>query len=191
MRLRGLLTLLSLCGSAALAVDGIDLLANGIGGDVHAPDGSGWSIEDGVLVPARGPDRGYLVTTRPFANTEITLGFFPEAGTNSGVFLRCQDPGTITPQDCYEFNIWDAHPRQEWRTGAIVTIASPVARVDTEDRWNTLRIRADGNRLQVWVNDTLTNDIEDDKLADGFIAFQYGGDNGLVKFRDIRVVELP
>ena len=36
-----------------------------------------------------------------------------------------------------------------------------------------------------------SKDIEDEKLSDGFIAFQYGGANGMVRFRNIRIDELP
>jgi len=176
--------------SAAIAADdGLDPLANGIGADVTA--GSGWSINEGVLTPERGEDRSYVVTNVRFDNAEITLEFNPEAGTNSGVFARCQDPEAITPESCYEFNIWDAHPNQDRRTGAIVMLSPPTAMVGTEDQWNFMRIRLEGTRLQVWVNDTLTNDITHDQLSEGHIAFQYGGDNGMVLFRNISIKELP
>ena len=169
----------------------VDPLAHGLGGAMRAMPGAGWSIEEGMLVPERSEDHGYVVTTARYANVEITFEFYPEADTNSGVFARCQDPENINPVDCYEFNIWDAHPNQQFRTGAVVTLAPPVAIVETEDRWNAMRVRVEGHRLRVWVNGTLTNDIEDEKLSDGFIAFQYGGANGMVRFRNIRIDELP
>ncbi len=169
--------------------DGLDPLASGIGTDLKA--GSGWSINDGELTPERGENRVYAVTSARFDNAEITLEFNPEAGTNSGVFARCQNPEAITPQTCYEFNIWDAHPNQERRTGAIVLLSPPTAMVSTEDQWNSMRIRLEGTRLQVWVNDTLTNDITDDRFTEGHIAFQYGGENGMVLFRNITIEELP
>ncbi len=167
-----------------------DPLARGIGGDVTATPGSVWTIDDGVLIPERGEDRTYIVTKKRYADAEITLEFNPDPGTNSGVFARCQDPASITPIDCYEFNIWDAHPQQDARTGAIVTIAPPTAPVVTEGRWNTMRVRLERSRLRVWVNGTLTNDVEHDKLANGHIALQYGGEGGMVKFRNLRIEAL-
>lgn len=175
----------------ACTANGADPLANGIGGDVTTTAGSNWSIEDGVLIPERGDERAYVVTRARYANLEITLEVNPDAETNSGVFTRCQDPESITPENCYEFNIWDAHPNQERRTGAIVPFAPPTAIVHTEGKWNTMRMRLEGSRLQVWVNGTLTNDIEHDEWAEGHVAFQYGGGGGMVKFRNIRIEELP
>lgn len=175
----------------AYTANATDPLANGIGGDVTTTAGSSWSIEDGVLIPERGDERVYVVTSARYANLEITLEVNPDAATNSGVFTRCQDPETITPDNCYEFNIWDAHPNQEWRTGAIVPFAPPTAMVDTEGKWNAIRIRLEGSRLRVWVNGILTNDVEHDKWAEGHVALQYGGSGGMVKFRNIRIEELP
>ena len=184
-----ILWLLVLCPLALAGPD--DPLAHGLGSVLRAIPGAGWSIEEGVLAPERSEDHGYVVTTARYADVEIAFEFYPEAGTNSGVFARCQESEDINPVDCYEFNIWDAHPNQQYRTGAVVAIAPPVAIVDTEDKWNTMRVRVEGHRLRVWVNDTLTNDFEHDKLSDGFIAFQYGGANGMVRFRNIRIDELP
>lgn len=173
------------------AADGVDPLANGLDGDVTATAGSSWSIEDGVLIPERGEDRGYLVTKARYANLEITFEVNPETETNSGVFTRCQETESITPENCVEFNIWDDHPNQDRRTGAVVPFAPPVAMVDTVGKWNTMRIRLEGSRLQFWINGTLTNDVEDDRFAEGHVAFQYGGSGGMVKFRNIRIEELP
>src|SRR6478736_3913264 len=40
--------------------------------------------------------------------------------TNSGVFLRAQDPRKIGAVSAYEVNIYDARPGQEYSTAAIV-----------------------------------------------------------------------
>ena len=141
-------------------------------------------------MPERIKDRGYVVTRARYADFEITFEFYPEAETNSGVFVRCRDAVEITPEDCYEFNIWDAHEDPDRRTGAIIRFSPPATTVLTEDKWNTGRIRLEGSRLRYWVNGTLTNDIEDSKLAEGHIALQFGGNEGMVKFRNIRIEAL-
>lgn len=181
---------LGLLATCAAADNIHDPLANGIGGDVITAASSEWTIDDGVLTPRRGEERTYVITKKQYSDVEIAFEFNPESETNSGVFARCQDPEEISPQSCYEFNIWDAHPNQESRTGAIVTISPPVAIVNTEDKWNTMRIALMGDRLQVWVNDILTNDIRHATHTRGHIAFQYGGMDGMVVFRNIRIREL-
>ena len=189
--IRPIITAWALLFATLVVAGDTDLLTVELGEILRPVAGSGWSIDNGVLAPARGEERTYIVTNARYSNVEITLEFNPDAGTNSGVFARCQNPDVITPDDCYEFNIWDAHPNQEWRTGSVVTHSSPTATVHTEDKWNAMRIRLDGARLQVWVNGTMTNDMENGKLAEGHIAFQYGGENAMVLFRNIRIHELP
>jgi hypothetical protein len=102
--------------------------------------------------------------------------------SNSGVFLRCQDPAEITALNCYEVNIWDEHPRQEFRTGAIVTRSVPEAHVNTIGRWNDLVITANGEVVEVRINNVLTARLHSDEFKEGHLALQWGG-LGSVRFR--------
>ena len=43
--------------------------------------------------------------------------------------------------------------------------------VDREG-WNTISVRADGRRLQVWLNGTQVADVQDDTSDSGKIGFQ-------------------
>lgn len=129
---------------------------------------------------------GYLVSIERYRDFTMTFEFRVDDGTNSGVFVRCRDPLRITPADCYEINIWDNHPRQEYRTGSIVMRQSPFAHVDTLGRWNTCRIDVRGSSISVSINDVATAELEDDSLGEGHIALQYGG-IGVVRFRDVRL----
>lgn len=177
--------------STARAADSKDLLENALGTDIDITAGSSWDISDGVLIPAAGEAMTFAYTRKTYSNFDLTLEFYPVGQANSGVFVRCADPESISPQVCYEFNIWDAHANAAFKTGAIVLVSPPSTSVETEDRWNTMRIRVDGTHLQVWVNDMLTNDIMNNKYRSGHIAFQYGGNNSMVRFRNIRIQELP
>ena len=51
--------------------------------------------------------------------------------------------------------------------------------------WNTYEISAEGSRLAVRLNGTLTVDTEDEKFASGPIALQYGA--GIVRFRNVHI----
>ena len=135
-----------------------------------------------------GPDSasGFLVLPGRFSDFTLTLEFRIEDDTNSGVFIRCRDAATITPFDCYEINIWDNHPNQDYRTGSIVTRQPPLANVDTLGDWNRMRIEAYGHRIVVEINDIVTALYEDGSLAEGFIALQYAGTN-VVEFRNLRI----
>ena len=182
---------LILSGCAGMGqMAGEDPLAAGLVGDMAVAPGASWELAGGTLSGVRGEQAGYIYTRKSYTDFEINLEFFVEGQTNSGVFGRCGNVPTISPVDCYEFNIWDSHANADFKTGAIVRIAPPLASVSTEDKWNTMRVLAQGSHLQVWVNGTLTADVMDDTFDSGAIAFQYGGANGMAKFRNIRIQDL-
>jgi len=118
-----------------------------------------WRVSGGELVadgPREGPDGvtpsgsgdGFLVTTRRYTSYSLSVEFNPSADTNSGVFIHCADPETIDPTSCYEINIWDDHPRQEFRTGAIVTKVLPLKKMNSAGQWNRYDISAAPDRIR-------------------------------------------
>ena len=177
--------LLAGCSAALLQPD-----ADTAGFDEWARVGeAGWrTTAEGV---AAGPDGGdgFLVSPGRHADFRLTVDFTIDAGTNSGVFIRCRNRATITPFDCHEINIWDNHPNQDFRTGSIVTKAVPLARVDTLGRDNRLVIEARGARVTVAVNGVATAEFEDPGLVSGYVALQRA-EKGSVEFRNLRIEPL-
>ena len=146
-----------------------------------------WKHEDGKLIGTSLGSTGFIMTNKTYDNFEITLEFYPDELVNSGVFVRCKD-STISNTDCYEMNIWDIHPEQKYRTGSIVTRAEPLSFVNTVGKWNTYKIRCEGNQIKTWINNQLTADITDDDLAKGYIALQVA-EPGRIRFRNIHLKE--
>jgi hypothetical protein len=145
-----------------------------------------WTFTDGVVAADSGG--GFLVSKEAYGNFELTLEFYPGADSNSGVFMRCANPAEITDQTCYEANIFDKRPDQTGRTGGIPNVAQPTASIDTEGQWNTYQITMDGTHITIRLEDVITVDIEDDKLASGPIALQYAA--GSIKFRNVQIRKL-
>lgn len=150
--------------------------------------GSTWRVVDGVLVSDGGPGN-HLVSRGAWGDFDVSLEFWIDEPGNSGVFIRCADLEAISSRNCYEVNIYDLREDPTYRSGAIVNVAAPLAKIDTIDHWNTYRIRAQGNHLQVWLNGTLTVDAMDDAHSQGHLTLQYGG-AGVVKFRNISLMPL-
>ncbi len=145
-----------------------------------------WRVEQGAIVAA-GDGDGFLLSRGEYGDFRLTLEFWVDATTNSGVFIRCSDRGRIHPNDCYELNIWDLHPRQEARTGAIVFRAMPpLAHVETVGRWNRLEVTAIGAEIELAINGEVTARLDDARLGSGFIALQHA-EQGVVKFRNIEL----
>ena len=181
--------LLLLCISlATLADSSIELF------DGHTLTGwrsegeASWQVQEGNIIGS-GQGDGFLLHEGLYRDFRLEVEFLVDGDTNSGVFIRCSDPGNIHPDTCYELNIWDAHPRQEARTGAIVFRAMPpLAHVDTVGRWSTLAVTAQGGELLVKINGVTTATLSNADATAGFIALQRWGD-GEVRFR--RVVLEP
>ncbi len=142
-----------------------------------------WELGEGAVSADSGS--GFLVSEVPYGDFELSLEFWVDEPANSGIFIRCADPGEIRDTNCYEVNIFDTRPDQTYRTGGIVHIAAPTSVIDAGGRWNTYVIRAEGPRLMVTLNGTQTVDVEDDQFTSGPIALQYGA--GIVRFRNVRI----
>ena len=166
-------------GSVAL-FDGSDLDQWVALGDAN------WAVVDDVVQADSG--NGFLVSVQSYGDFRLTLEFWTDPDANSGIFIRCSDPNDVGAGNSYEVNIYDKRPDQTYRTGGIVNFAAPTSIIDAADRWNTYEITAQGSRLLVELNGTVTVDIEDATYSAGPIALQYGA--GIVKFRRVRIRQL-
>jgi hypothetical protein len=149
--------------------------------------GGVWKFEAGEWQPGHTEGMSFLVSKTLYSDVRVEVEFLPDAEVNSGVFVRCQNPDDVNQLNCFEANIWDNHPRQEFRTGSIVAkVAPPLAHVDTIGRWSTMRVEAVGKLVRVHVNGVLTASLESDEFLEGYVALQWGG-AGSIRFRNLSV----
>jgi hypothetical protein len=148
-----------------------------------------WEIVDGAVQATKGAG-GFLVSSNSYGDFQLTAEIFVSQGANSGIFIRCQDPKTITAANAYEVNVYDTRPDQSYRTGSIVDVAKPMAMVNADGKWNTLDITAQGTKLIVVVNGTKTVDMDHKGHTRGPIALQYGQGASMVRFRNVRIRSL-
>jgi hypothetical protein len=142
-----------------------------------------WQLMDGAVAADSGT--GFLLTAASYGDFDLDLEFWVTPDANSGVFVRCADPSDVGAATCYEVNIFAQRPDPAYRTGAIVDVAEPLVMLSTGDRWNRYEISAHGTHLVVRLNGQTTIDTNDDRLAAGPIALQYGA--GRVMFRNVRI----
>ncbi|MFZ0777335.1 MAG: DUF1080 domain-containing protein [Xanthobacteraceae bacterium] len=152
-----------------------------------------WKLEDGVVVADNG--NGFLVSKEDYADFDLRVEFWIEAKTNSGVFIRCTDPSSVTGKTAYEVNIWDDRPEQKYGTGAIVDVAAVDPMPHAGGKWNVYEITARGDTFTVILNGQKTVDgAKSDKFAKGRIALQHGkgatDESGVVKFRKVEIKAL-
>ena len=162
-------------------IDGVSLSGWNIIGSAN------WVIGNGI-VEGNKPN-GFLVSTKTYKNFVIKAEFYAESNTNSGIFIRCQDPNKVSQSTCYEINIWDTRPEQAYATGAIVDVAKVDPVPKAGGRWNTMEIIANGPNFKVMMNGVVTvANGQDSKYSEGPIALQSAG--GVIKFRKLQIKPL-
>jgi len=144
-----------------------------------------WNFSNNELIGKITDGAGFVMTMQTYQDFTLELECKPDSTINSSVFIRCKNKD-ISAIDCYELNIWDLHPDQDNRTGAIVTKTKPLAFVETINKWNTYKIKVEKNHIQVWINNTSTADTKDKGLSNGYIGLQAKG-TGVIKFRNIKI----
>ena len=149
-----------------------------------------WRLQEGAIqadfLRSKGPS--YLVSKQTFTDQEIYAEIWVDTHTNSGIFIRCQDPQKIGADNCYEINVWDTRPDPSYGTGAIVNVSKIDPMPKAANKWNTYEITAKGDQLTVTLNGVVTADVKDGKYAGGPIALQSAG--GVIKFRRVWIKPL-
>ena len=180
--------------AAAQADAGWVTLFDGTNLDDWTPIGTAdWKLADGALVADNG--NGFMVSKSDYGDFSLRAEFWIEAKTNSGIFIRCTDPGKVSGKTAYEVNIWDTRPEQKYGTGAIVGVGAVDPMPHAADKWNVYEITARGDAFTVALNgQTTVNGAKSDKFAKGRIALQHGkgvtDESGLVKFRKVQIKTL-
>jgi hypothetical protein len=143
-----------------------------------------WRVmEDGI---GANLGNGHLVTKESYKDFRIVAEIWVDENANSGIFIRCQDPEEPGADSCYEVNVFDNRPGQEYATGGIVNTARVIGGPHkAAGKWNTLEITAKGPQLTVMLNGMKTAEATDMKHGQGRVTLQYGA--GTVKFRKFEI----
>lgn len=147
---------------------------------------SGWVMKDGVLTTTdvggkEGGDAGHIVTTRKFANYELSVDFRVTTGANSGILYLVDlnlKKGLGSPVG-YEYQILDddVHPDAKRGKDGDRTVASlydliPAAGTADHTKpirpvgeWNTARILVNGTHAEHWLNGVKVLEYDRDSPA--------------------------
>jgi hypothetical protein len=157
-----------------------------------------WYVENGLLVCESGPDKkyGYLATEKFYKNFDITVEFLQESNGISGLFFRSTIEGTkitgwqceVAPQGKDTGGIYESYGR-----GWLKQIEDEKENILKPGKWNKLRLRVEGDKVQTWLNGKPMVDFSDEKIgkASGSIALQIHDGGGIkVKWRKLIIQEL-
>lgn len=179
--------------------------------DVHW-GGAEWSLQDGILRGANPKNRPSWIFTKE-SYSDFILAFeyrIPKAG-NAGVGFRFPWPGpgvdkmTHRPaMEGFQMKILDpeAAPEElgrtspEEQTGSFYGLARALTRdawgkaISWPEKWNTVRIFANGDHIVIYVNNRKTSEVHSDRIFNGRIGFQAHSPGEWVEFRNLRIKTL-
>lgn len=122
-----------------------------------------WSVTDGVLTA--NADEA-IWTKNDYENFTLDLEFKNEIGTNSGVIIHCSDTANWVPKSV-EIQIADpffdkwASADPTWHSGGIFGHLRPAKQMTRKPgEWNHMTIQASGKNVKVWLNGTITADMD-------------------------------
>ena len=168
-----------------------------------------WRIEDGAFTSGslekKQPHNDYIATTKEFGDFELTLKWKlegTEGFVNGGVQFRSKRLAPPSHEvSGFQADLgmgYDGALYDNARRGKV--LLRPTKEVLEKARkplgeWNDYRIRAEGSRIQIWLNGMQTVDYTETDPAiatKGIIALQiHGNSSSIVRYKDIAITELP
>ena len=149
-----------------------------------------WSVSEGLLI-CKGKPPGVIRTTKDdYSNYELTIEWRWAPGAkpgNSGLLIHASKPREmfVWPKSL-EVQLGSGNAGDFWMIGEKVTVADStpqgrrwLKRQESTEKppgeWNTMRVRCQGDRVTVWVNDTLMNEGTGLTTTRGAICLQSEG----------------
>ncbi|HYG78295.1 MAG TPA: PVC-type heme-binding CxxCH protein [Planctomycetota bacterium] len=166
-----------------------------------------WRIENGELIGGsltrRQKNNNFLATTREYENFELRLKIKllgTEGFVNSGIQIRSKRVPNHHEVSGYQADFghgYDGGLYDESRRNKVLAMPPKELqqKIVKKEDWNDYRIRAEGPRIQLWLNGVQTVDYTENAPnipQKGIIALQiHGGATAEVHFKDMLIEELP
>ena len=170
--------------------------------------GPGYVAEEGVLVSPK-DGGGNLFTNKEYANFILRFEYWLEPGGNNGIGLRAPLAGDAAYSGMESQVLDDYAPQYanlepgQYHGSIYKVLPAKRGAPKKAGEWNTEEIVCDGRHIKVTVNDQVTvdgnlDDVKDPETLKAHPGIQRKqghvgllGHGALVKFRNIRIKELP
>ncbi len=200
------LLLLALC-AGLLHADPVPLFDGKTFAGWEGDTGSVWRIEDGALVAGslekKQEKNNFLATEKKYGDFELTLKWKlegTEGFVNGGVQFRTVRIPNHHEVSGYQADLgkgYDGALYDESRRKKMLAQPTPEVLAKAQKplgEWNDYRIRAEGNRIQIWLNGVQTVDYTEagpNIDLTGIIAVQiHGNATSIVRYKDLMIEEL-
>jgi hypothetical protein len=150
-----------------------------------------WAAVDGVMVGQSPGGQGHIYAAPELSDLEVKGKFRLSSqggNANSGLYFRSNPPadnpdGYPRGYEAQLCNTHDAFTGWLWKPGSPTGEASAL--LTKNDEWFSLRVRAQGPRIQIWVNDQLVMTREDKEYTRGYFAIQCHNPGMTIEAKDL------
>jgi hypothetical protein len=211
-----LAALLSIALTLTAAADPVPLFDGKTFTGWEGDTGTVWRIENGALVAGslttKQEKNNFLATTKTYGDFELTLKWKLEGNegfVNGGVQFRTERIPNHHEVSGYQADLgkgYDGALYDESRRKKILAQPTPEVLAKAQKpvgEWNDYRIRAEGKRIQIWLNGIQTVDYTETEgiilqngktmviQPTGIIAVQiHGNATSIVRYKDLMIEEL-
>jgi hypothetical protein len=142
--------------------------------DWEATGGAKWTVQDGMLVGTQGENNtpGDLFTKATYKNFVASLTYRVEWPCNSGLWFRFQSPKVAYQADILEYKKPVAWSGTLYCPGKLFLAINEDPSIVNREGWNTIKVRAEGDHVQIWLNGHQTADVHDSTTDSGNFGFQ-------------------
>ncbi|MBN1805611.1 MAG: DUF1080 domain-containing protein [Sedimentisphaerales bacterium] len=136
--------------------------------------GAKWVVEDGQLIGTQGVNNapGDLFTTNTYKDFVAILTYRVEWPCNSGLWFRYKSPQVAYQADILEYKNPIAYSGTLYCPGKMFLAINKDKNLVDREGFNTIKVRAEGDHLQIWMNGRQIADVHDDTTDSGRIGFQ-------------------
>ena len=170
-------------------------------------DINSYKINDGVLrVCSTGGGQHLLYTAKKYKDFELVVVSKSDPSSNSGIYFHTDGTSRVKAgwlHFGYEAQL-NSTEKEKRKTGSLYGIQDIVESPVDETKWFTMKIRVEGKRIQIWVNDKQTADYTEPENPErhknrigrllnpegGFIALQAHDTKSVWYFKEIKIKEL-
>ncbi|UCG57559.1 MAG: DUF1080 domain-containing protein [Phycisphaerales bacterium] len=140
----------------------------------EATGNASWTVENGQLIGTQGRNNapGDLFTTASYSDFELIATYRAEWPCNSGVWFRFQSPGKAYQADILEWKDPVCYSGTLYCPGKMFLAMNTDKELVNRTGWNTMKVRAQGRNIKIWLNGRQVANVDDDTTDSGKIGFQ-------------------
>jgi hypothetical protein len=136
--------------------------------------GAKWVVENGAIVGTQGENfaHGDLFTKDTYKDFELTSTYRVVWPCNTGIWFRYQSASKAYQADILEYKNPECYSGSLYCPGKMFIAMNKDKTLVDREGWNTMKVRAEGDHLQIWLNGRQVADVHDDLTDSGKIGFQ-------------------